>query len=533
MKKFTCTFLSLLMILSLAFVSVCADDNPATVGYSAALVDEVDLTKVVDITSIETTDAARDLPAQVKISDAAGMQRFASLVNTTTENTDNTFNGKTVYLEKDIDMSGVTEWTPIANNTGAIVGNNAKPYFQGTFDGQGHSIKNLVVTSDATGTVNIAIFGRLQGATIKNLVIAESCSFTYTGGSKDARTASLAASIFCNGANGKNTIQNVCNHACVTANGGFVGGLFAAAGGNNNSAPGVINTITNCTNTGAVTATGTFDLPAGWSTSATADAAAAAGGFAGHCSRGWLKFSYCLNTGAVTAAGNAGGFIPGRSVCGDELYIEYCRNNGNVTGAFAGGLMGYATGGNDNIFYSTNTGKIETSSATGEAKQHYANSSANVSRGYNTEAVDTVKVLGYQKALDVTTKEGSDTTYRSVRLVGVFATEPEADLSKYDLVGLEIIATYTVNGVTFTKALSGSSQTVYTSLAGMENVENNGSFEKQDNEYYFAIVLKDMPTTIGNVKLSITPYYEFTEESGTIITYGLTTSTAVDIATAD
>ena len=75
-----------------------------------------------------------------------------------TVNAGNTYNGKTVLLGADIDLSGM-EWTPIGTSANS---------FHGTFDGQGHTVKNLVVT----GNNNYAgLFGFTKTGAVKNLTI--------------------------------------------------------------------------------------------------------------------------------------------------------------------------------------------------------------------------------------------------------------------------------------------------------------------------------------------------------------------------
>ena len=81
------------------------------------------------------------------------------------------FSGKTVKLGADIDL-GNTEWTPI----GQTGGNGTTTYFQGTFDGDNHTIKNLAISASAWNEgANYAagLFGFIDagGATIKNLTI--------------------------------------------------------------------------------------------------------------------------------------------------------------------------------------------------------------------------------------------------------------------------------------------------------------------------------------------------------------------------
>ena len=53
-------------------------------------------------------------------------------------NAGNTFAGKTVELAANIDLMS-EEWTPIGNDTNK---------FQGTFDGKGYTVSNLVITGN-------------------------------------------------------------------------------------------------------------------------------------------------------------------------------------------------------------------------------------------------------------------------------------------------------------------------------------------------------------------------------------------------
>ena len=93
------------------------------------------------------------------ITSGAGLVWFAEQVN----------NGNlldaTVVLDCDVDLASVTRsatnWTPISNS---------KEYaktFRGTFDGNGHSIKNMVVEGEEVS----GLFGYIYTATIKNVTI--------------------------------------------------------------------------------------------------------------------------------------------------------------------------------------------------------------------------------------------------------------------------------------------------------------------------------------------------------------------------
>ena len=68
------------------------------------------------------------------------------------------FKGKTFRLIKDIDLGG-KEWTPI--------GTSENP-FSATFDGNGHVIKNLVVTGNNS---NVGLFGFTKEGEIKNFTV--------------------------------------------------------------------------------------------------------------------------------------------------------------------------------------------------------------------------------------------------------------------------------------------------------------------------------------------------------------------------
>ncbi|MBQ0101462.1 MAG: SipW-dependent-type signal peptide-containing protein [Firmicutes bacterium] len=85
------------------------------------------------------------------ISNAAGLVNFAQKVNG-----GNTFANKTVKLAADVDLKGVA-WTPLKR-------------FEGTLDGQNHTIKNLKVEG-YTGTY-AGFISVVSGATIKNLNFA-------------------------------------------------------------------------------------------------------------------------------------------------------------------------------------------------------------------------------------------------------------------------------------------------------------------------------------------------------------------------
>ena len=117
-----------------------------------------------------TTDAwAADNNGVFTIDSVDDLYAFAS-----TAEANGWYAGKTVKLAIDIDLDGEPAWTPIAQ-------------FKGTFDGNGKTIKNMVLT----GTGSIGMFMVLNGATVKNFRLEASLTKT---GSANVPTGILAVS---------------------------------------------------------------------------------------------------------------------------------------------------------------------------------------------------------------------------------------------------------------------------------------------------------------------------------------------------
>ena len=103
------------------------------------------------------------------------MAGIAKLVNEGTV----TFEGKTVYLDNDLDLAGI-EWISIGTGRGGL--NDDKPYcFCGTFDGQGHVISNLysrdsLLVANEDNERNLyrtGLFGNVNGGEIRNLGVLD------------------------------------------------------------------------------------------------------------------------------------------------------------------------------------------------------------------------------------------------------------------------------------------------------------------------------------------------------------------------
>ena len=81
-------------------------------------------------------------------------------------NSGNTYADKTVKLTADLDLSSESNWTPIGNLV-AYPGQS----FNGTFDGDGHTISNLTVNDNTPKYAVAGLFGSVVNGTIKNLTV--------------------------------------------------------------------------------------------------------------------------------------------------------------------------------------------------------------------------------------------------------------------------------------------------------------------------------------------------------------------------
>ena len=101
-------------------------------------------------------EGTKESPYQISTADE--LFWFASLVNGTLEGVEQN-TAACAVLTADINLSGQT-WTPIGTST--------RNYFEGTFDGGGHTISNLTIDTEAS---YVGLFGATSGAVIKNVTL--------------------------------------------------------------------------------------------------------------------------------------------------------------------------------------------------------------------------------------------------------------------------------------------------------------------------------------------------------------------------
>lgn len=122
--------------------------------------------KIVNLTLHVVTVGAEDFPyvshwddnsvqtEYYEISSVKGLETFKSLVDG-----GESFTNLTVKLGADIDLKSVSNWQPIGTRDNS---------FQGTFDGDGHTISNLTSTSESD---YVGLFGYSSKATFQDLTI--------------------------------------------------------------------------------------------------------------------------------------------------------------------------------------------------------------------------------------------------------------------------------------------------------------------------------------------------------------------------
>lgn len=166
----------------------------------------------------------------MKISSVEDYKAFVKEVN------ENNKTNTNAILMTDLDFEGVADIQPIGTNL------YSKPYM-GTFDGQGHTIRNLTISLE-DGDVGMFRYVK-DNAVIKNLIIDESCVFKG-----NSNVGFIAQSLYSN-ENSFPIISNILCKATVTTydssdnSHANLGGIIASAGN---------LTISDCAFVGEITA---------------------------------------------------------------------------------------------------------------------------------------------------------------------------------------------------------------------------------------------------------------------------------------
>ncbi len=141
--------------------------------------------------SAVTAIAPREVDGVWQIGQAGELLWFAQHVNSGNYTAN-------AALTADIDMTGVYTWEPIGivDAFNFDVENPPKPGFAGTFDGNGHVIKNLTLDSEVTYPTS-GLFGTVSG-TVKELGM-DNYRYTKLVDSLDGRFGAIAGQVILNG----------------------------------------------------------------------------------------------------------------------------------------------------------------------------------------------------------------------------------------------------------------------------------------------------------------------------------------------
>ena len=273
---------------------------------------------VADNTATTTSDAVKATVVPLTIESVDDWKGFAATVNG-----GDYLYGVTVYLGADLtltsdDMAAVGTYSTSSGYK-----------FQGTFDGQGHTITLSDVSVSTASTA--ALFGYIgESGTVRNLNVEGSVttSTQYAGG--------IAS-------NNYGTIENCTNAASVktTYSSGYAGGIagqnygFVKSCGNTGSvsaagtstcyAAGIVgynyHSVSGCYNTGAVSVSTTGSYTSAY-----------AGGIVGYCSIYYsgdygVSISDCYNMGSVSAEKAATGSSYYARACGIAGYVPYSSSS--------------------------------------------------------------------------------------------------------------------------------------------------------------------------------------------------------------
>ena len=272
--------------------------------------------------------------------------------------------GYYAVLTADIDL-GYCQWPVIG-----VLSSNGQRAYTGTFDGQGHTVSGLNITS-LGGRQKLGLFGVAQDAVIENLTVRGNIDLTGVR-SYDTTTGYIIGGVLGSGEGGV-TIRNCVSQVDVSvsfandqkAQRAAVGGLVGRLSGSGS------HTLTDCRSEGRVYTA--FAPGACYLGGSGGDGGQA--GIVGFISAG-ARLERCVNAGEVYAgrAAGVGGIVGSAGSSGTEVTLFQCANQGAVSNDTAavllnkggtGGVLGLAAAGTVTVRSCYNTGSVAGSTIVG------------------------------------------------------------------------------------------------------------------------------------------------------------------------
>ena len=238
----------------------------------------------------------------------------------------NTYEGKYFKVTADIDLNNIN-WTPIGNSSNI---------FSGTFDGDGHTIRNLTIKQEYTFK---ALFGYVEGGTIQNLKLD---NFNVKG------TLHVGALV---GFNDGGTIKNItATNINISDSGDGTDENLGGLVGTNQS-----GTVTDCTVSGTINTKGITVGGVVGSNYSTVSNCTFNGTIEGRRTVGGLVGENYGTVSGVTVSGTVTGTSDGYSMGNNIGGLVGFSGGGTITGTVSdgssvtginrvGGFVGYSNG---------------------------------------------------------------------------------------------------------------------------------------------------------------------------------------------
>lgn len=274
--------------------------------------------------------------------------------------------GYCAVLTADIDL-GYCQWPVIG-----VLSSNGQRAYTGTFDGQGHTVSGLNITS-LGGRQKLGLFGVAQDAVIENLTVRGNIDLTGVRSYDSNMAGYIIGGLLGSGEGSGVTIRNCVSQVDISvsfvndqrAQRASVGGLVGRFSGSG------VHEITDCRNEGRVYTA--FEPGAYYLGGSGGDSGQ--GGIVGFIAAS-AQLERCVNTGTVYAgrAAGVGGIVGNAGDSGVTITLNQCANQGavsNDTGGVllrkggTGGIIGLAPKGSITVSSCYNTGTVAGSAIVG------------------------------------------------------------------------------------------------------------------------------------------------------------------------
>ena len=298
MKKVKKNLLVLIAMFTFLFGFCCIESNAANKSWSD------------DGARATSFSLHNDNQKLIEIGSSSELGLLAYEVNTNR----NTFEGYTIRLTNDLDLSG-HNWDPIGHHTDDYI-NSSVLAFRGTFEGNGHTISNMSIQISSVNDQNLAfgLFGGVVNGSVTNLNLTN--SVVEIGNSEKRIYAGTVAGFFAGSQVSNITVTNT---------------SVKAAGNDSVHAGGVSGCVYNSGTSTTSSLNNIFTSDITLSTITSGEKYR--GGITGFANESYAEFNNCYTQNisfietAAQNKGDASGSILG---CGNVAVLNYCYYDGET-----------------------------------------------------------------------------------------------------------------------------------------------------------------------------------------------------------